>query len=89
MYLCNPKVTQRALEIGAWQTVGDYKSWLTDNHDLRQQICGVPVDLGSVGKIASVLGSGAAVVLGYGTIWGSHFGGVKMRVMSDVVCICI
>jgi len=68
VHLCNPKVTQRALEIGAWQTVGDYKAWLTDNHDLRQQICFVPVDLDSVGKIASLLGSGAAVVLGYGVL---------------------
>ena len=66
VHLSNPRLTQRALELGPWRTVSDFTTWLRINHDLRQQLCGIAVDHESVGRIASVLGSGAAIVTSYG-----------------------
>ena len=66
--LGNPRVTGKALELGAWRTSLDFKAWLRENHDLRDYFLGMLSDHRRLGQLASVLGSGLAVVMGYGTL---------------------
>ena len=68
MHLSDPKVTAKSLELGAWRTVPGFMAWLRDAHDLRREVCGVLVDVDDMVKILSVVGSGAAVVFGYGLL---------------------
>ena len=72
-YVCrthftSPIIIQKALELGAWSSALDFKSWLLKDHDLREYVFGVLVDHRAIWQLGAGLGSSVAVVVGYGML---------------------